>query len=75
MNKYELERLRDHVLMVCEGLADPNPGVREASLSEYGDLVDEFAAAFESQTAPQQIETARRDPEYFIRLIDLARGI
>jgi len=74
MNSYELQRLRDNVLLVCNGLADPDPKIREISLTEYADLVDEFAATFESQMAPQQIDAARREPEYFVRLIDLAKG-
>lgn len=74
MNSDKLQRLRDNVLLVCYGLADPDPQIREINITEYENLVNEFAVHFESQTAPQQIEAARRDPEYFIRLIDLARA-
>ena len=46
----------------------------EIARAEYEDLVDEFAAEYGDCVAPQQIEAARREPEYFLRLIELARA-
>jgi hypothetical protein len=69
----QLERLRDHVLLACENLKSADPRQVEIAHAEYEDLVDEFAAVFGDYVAPQQIEAARREHGYFLRLIELAR--
>lgn len=73
-SKLELERLRDHVHFVLDSLRSTDPREVDIAHAEYEDLVDEFATAFGDYVAPQQIEAARRDPEYFLRLIELARA-
>lgn len=73
MGLLELERLRDHVIFAMESLRSTDPRQVEIAQAEYEDLVHEFEAAFRDKVAPQQIEAARRDPEYFLRLIELAR--
>lgn len=71
-HKLDLERLRDHVDLVQESLKSADSREVEIAHAEYEDLVDEFAAAFGDYVAPQQIEAARREPVYFLRLIALA---
>jgi len=72
-NAMEIERLRDHVSFVQESLKSIDPRDVEIAKAEYEDLVDEFATMFGDYAAPQQIEAAQREPEYFLRLIELAR--
>ncbi len=72
MDVDELERLRHNVLMACDGLTDPDSRVRDMSHLKYEDLIKEFEAAFKSYLSPQQIKMARRVPDYFLNLIDLA---
>lgn len=72
--KLELERLQDHVNFVLQSLRSTDPREVEIAHAEYEDLIDEFAEAFGDYVAPQQIEAARINPEYFLRLIELARA-
>jgi hypothetical protein len=72
--KLELERLRDHVNFVFENFRSTDPRQIEIAHAEYEDLVDEFAATFGDYVAPQQIAAARQDPEYLLRLIELAKA-
>ena len=73
--KLQLECLRDHVKLVQESLKSADSRQVEIARAEYEDLVDEFAAKFGDYVAPQQIETARREPEYFLMLIENIRAI
>lgn len=61
----QLERLRDLVNLVLESLKSTDPRQVEIAHAEYGDLVDEFAAAFGDYVVPQQIEAARLEPGVF----------
>lgn len=60
--------------MACESLESADSRQVEIAHAEYEDLVDEFAAAFGEYVAPQQLEAAKQDPEYLLRLIELARS-
>ena len=44
----------------------------KAAMKEYDQLVDWFYQENEGLIAPQQYEAAKKDFEYFMRLIDLA---
>lgn len=72
--KLELECFRDHVNLVQKSLKSADPREVDIAHAEYEDLIDEFAAAFGDYVAPQQIEAARQDPEYLLRLIELAKA-
>lgn len=47
-------------------------GCDEKSKETYWDLVDRFYQENEEMIAPQQYEAAKKDFEYFMRLVDLA---
>ena len=70
----DLERMKAITLFLQESFEHGEPVDIEIAKTELEDLVDKFAEVFGDQVAPQQLETARRDPEYFLRLIDLARA-
>ena len=44
----------------------------EKAQATYEDLVDRFYQENEDMMAPQQYEAAKKDVEYFMRLVDLA---
>ncbi len=46
-------------------------GIEKAKVTYY-DLIDRFYQENEEMMAPQQYEAAKKDFEYFMRLIDLA---
>jgi len=65
--KLDLERLRQMVFCLEESFDQSEPK------REYEDLIDEFASAYGHSLRPFQIDAARREPDYFLKLIDLAR--
>ncbi len=66
-SRLDLEHLRKLVFCLEESFYKSEPK------SEYGDLIDEFASVYGHCLRPFQIEAVRREPEYFLKLIDLAR--
>lgn len=44
----------------------------QSAMQEYVALVDRFYQENEEMVAPQQYEVAKKDFEYFLRLLDLA---
>ena len=47
-------------------------GGDEKAKATYGNLVDRFYQENEEMMAPQQYEAAKKDFEYFMRLVELA---
>lgn len=74
MSKVELDRLRDIVIFLMESFHNGSPGEIKIAGSEYESLIDKYAADYPDYLIPKQLETARYDSEYFLRLIDLARS-
>ncbi|MBA7580447.1 hypothetical protein ES708_22338 [subsurface metagenome] len=52
-------------------LQGPDAEEVKAAMGEYLQLVDRFYSENENLIAPQQFEAAKKDFEYFMRLIDL----
>ena len=53
-------------------LESPNAKEVKAAMGEYLQLVDQFYEDNKSYLAPQQYETAKKDFEYFMALIEMA---
>lgn len=56
---------------ILERLNGTNPGDVQAAMTVYSALVDRFYQVSE-HLAPHQYEAAKKDFEYFMRLVDLA---
>ena len=65
-------QMKQEVLSIHKKWQSPDAEEVKAAMGEYLQLVDRFYEENKSYLAPQQYETAKKDFEYFMRLIELA---
>jgi len=65
-------QMKQEALSIHEKLQSPDAEEVKAAMGEYLQLVDRFYEENKYYLAPQQDATARKDFEYFMRLIELA---
>ncbi|HUS87976.1 MAG TPA: hypothetical protein VMW91_01170 [Desulfosporosinus sp.] len=68
----KIAQMKQKALSIYTKLQSPDPQEVQAAMGEYLQLVDRFYHENEHLIAPQQYEAAKKDFEYFMRLIDLA---
>jgi len=66
--------LKQEALSIYTKLQNPDADEVKAAMGEYLQLVDRFYEENKYYLAPQQYEAAKKDSEYFMRLIELAEG-
>jgi len=64
--------MKQEVLSIYNKLQSPDPVEVKAAMGEYLQLVDRFYEENEYLLAPQQHAKAKKDFEYFMRLVELA---
>ena len=64
--------LKQEALSIYTKLQNPDADEVKAAMGEYLQLVDRFYEENKYYLAPQQYETAKKDFEYFMRLVELA---
>jgi len=64
--------LKQEALSIYTKLQNPDADEVKAAMGEYLQLVDRFHEENEYLMAPEQYETAKKDFEYFMLLIELA---
>jgi len=69
-SKTDFDRFRVVLTVILKGLKSSDSFEVQKSRVEYENLVDEFESEYGEYIAPQQIEALRRDPEFFLQLID-----
>ena len=74
-SKLDLDRLGSLIIFLKDDIESFVPKRVMAAYSEYDYLLNNFVAEFGRDFGPEQIEKARQDPEYFLRLIELARTL
>jgi len=65
-------QMKQEALSIYTKLQSPDTEEVKAAMGEYLQLVDQFYEENKSYLAPQQYETAKKDFEYFMRLVKLA---
>jgi len=65
-------QMKQEVLSIYNKLQSPDPVEVKAAMGEYLQLVDRFYEENEYLLAPQQHAKAKKDFEYFMRLVELA---
>ena len=65
-------RMKQEALRIYKKLQSSDAEAVKAAMEEYLQLVDRFYEENEHLMAPQQYEAAKKDFEYFMRLVDLA---
>jgi predicted nucleotidyltransferase len=71
-NGNNLQEMKLAALSIREKLDSSNPADVQNAMKEYAALVDRFYQDNEYLMAPQQYKAAKKDFEYFLRLLDLA---
>jgi len=65
-------QMKQEALSIYSRLQSSDPEEVKAAMGEYLKLVDRFYEENKYYLAPQQNATAKKDFEYFMRLIELA---
>lgn len=68
----KINLMKQEALSIYKKLQSPHPEEVKVAMIEYLQLVDRFYEENEHLMAPQQYETAKKDFEYFMRLVQLA---
>jgi hypothetical protein len=71
-NGNDLQEMKLTALSIREKLDSLNPADVQNAMNEYAALVDRFYQNNEYLMAAQQCAAAKKDFEYFMRLVDLA---
>lgn len=66
----ELERIRISAIFLHSGLSSTNIGEVVLAQAEIDGLIDTFQAEYADYVSGDQIEAARQDIEFFLKLID-----
>jgi hypothetical protein len=66
----ELSRMRITAVFLGSSLSSPNIGEIIVAQAELDSLIDEFQASYADFVTNAEIETAKKDVELFIKLID-----
>ena len=69
---YKTSQMKQEALSIYLRLQSPDAEEVKAAMEEYLQLVDRFYRQKKYCQAPQQNATARKDFQYFMRLIELA---
>ena len=64
--------LKQEALSIYTKLQSPDTEEVKAAMGEYLQLVERFYEENKYYLAPEQYETAKKDFEYFVRLVELA---
>lgn len=67
-----LQDLLATILNLQKELAGSDPDKFSDAQEAYRELLDDFYEEYQDMMAPQQYEAAKKDPDYFIVLIQLA---
>ena len=67
-----LQWIRESAILLKRSLESEDPEEIEQAKQGYKDLLDSFYAEMSDLVPLQQMNAARRNPEYFLRLIVLA---
>jgi len=65
-------QIKQEAINIYQRLQSPDAEEVKAAMGDYLQLVDRFYEENEYLMAPQQNATAKKDFEYFMRLIELA---
>jgi len=66
--------IKEELSDVLEAVRSNDAATVATALIEYRGIVDLFHKEYESQMSPEQYKTSQREPEYFLRLLDLAES-
>lgn len=66
----ELNRVRITAIFLQSSLSSPNIGEVVVAQAEIDNLIDNFQSAFSELVTGEDIEKARTDIEFFLKLID-----
>ncbi len=66
----ELNKIRITAIFLHSSLASPNIGEAIVAQAELDNLIDGFQSLYADFVTADEIETAKRDIEYFLKLID-----
>ncbi len=68
----ELNRIRISAIFLHSSLSSPNIGEVMVAQAELDSLIDSFHSSYADCVTGEEIETARKDIESFLKLIDSA---
>jgi hypothetical protein len=66
----ELDKIRISAIFLHSSLSSPNIGEVIVAQAEIDGLIDTFQSEYAEYISGDQIETARQDIEFFLKLID-----
>ena len=68
----DIEAIKDELSDILEDLRGSDAATVAAAMTQYCGIVELFYREHESLMSPQQYRTAQQEPEYFLRLLELA---